>query len=96
ASQQPNLDPRDVVQAVGPLHHPSDTKGREVAHPVIAPSTGVPSLGESTRTLPASVLLSRKCTGSSVTVIGLLHGGDDLYTVSIQYLPLSGPLINSG
>ncbi|KAH9328677.1 hypothetical protein KI387_000785, partial [Taxus chinensis] len=81
--------------AVGPLHHPSSTEGREVAHPVTAPSACVPSLGVSSHTLPASVLLSRKCTGSSATVIGLICTGDDLCKVTIRYLPLSSPLINS-
>ncbi|KAH9328221.1 hypothetical protein KI387_000329, partial [Taxus chinensis] len=50
----------------------------EVARPVTAPSACVPSLGVSSRTLLASILLSRKCTGSSVTISGLLYDGDDL------------------
>ncbi|KAH9323971.1 hypothetical protein KI387_043912 [Taxus chinensis] len=41
-----------ATPAVGPLHHPSCTEGREVARPIAAPSACVPSLGVSTRTLP--------------------------------------------
>ncbi|KAH9303773.1 hypothetical protein KI387_008177, partial [Taxus chinensis] len=77
--------------AMGPLHHPSCTEGGEVARPITAPSAGVPSLGVSSRTLLASVLLSRMYTGSDATVSGLLREGDDLCKVSIQYLPLTGP-----
>ncbi|KAH9314427.1 hypothetical protein KI387_023054, partial [Taxus chinensis] len=81
--------------AVEPLHHPSGTAGREVAHHVVAQAFIVPSPGVSARTLPASVPLSRMYTGSTATVLGLLRGGDDLYKVSIQYLALSSPLIHA-
>ncbi|KAH9327841.1 hypothetical protein KI387_043775 [Taxus chinensis] len=85
-----------TAPVVEPLHHPSGTEGRELAHLVIAPAVVVPSPGVSARTLPASVPLSRMYTGSTVTVIGLLCGADDLCKVSIQYLKLSNPLIHVG
>ncbi|KAH9322897.1 hypothetical protein KI387_017536, partial [Taxus chinensis] len=81
--------------AVEPLHHPSGTEGREVAHPVVAPAIVVPSLGVSAHTLPASVPLSRMYTGSTITVIGLLRGADDLCKASIQYPGQSRPLIRA-
>ncbi|KAH9331072.1 hypothetical protein KI387_003180, partial [Taxus chinensis] len=80
---------------VEPLHHPSGTEGREVAHPVVAPAVIVPSLGVSARTLPTSFPLFRMYTGSTITVIRLLRGADDLCKVSIQYLKLSSPLIHA-
>ncbi|KAH9327585.1 hypothetical protein KI387_007763, partial [Taxus chinensis] len=71
-SPLPSLDPKAVALAVGPLHHPSCTEGREVARPIAAPSACVPSLGVSAHTLPASVLLSRMYTGSGAAIRGLL------------------------
>ncbi|KAH9321186.1 hypothetical protein KI387_015825, partial [Taxus chinensis] len=70
----PRLGQMATVQAMVPLHPPSDTMRREVSHPAVSPSVVAPSPGESTHTPRVSVSLSRRCTGSSAIVPGLLLG----------------------